>query len=210
MNAQTQPANTRDRLIQTALDVFAEKGFQAATVAEICGAAGANIAAVNYHFGDKAGLYREAWRSAFETALDAFPRDEGVALDASAEDRLRAMIRSLLYRLGAVGPAECLQRLHVHEQLNPTGLVRRSRDQAMRGPLHDTLREIMGPDADDLMVDLCALSVMAQCRAVLPLNRREHRFFEKRRLTRPLIEQLADHVTRFSMAGIGEYASSKR
>ncbi|RXF57379.1 TetR family transcriptional regulator, partial [Enterococcus faecalis] len=34
----------------------------AATVAEICARAGANIAAVNYYFGGKVALYQEAWR----------------------------------------------------------------------------------------------------------------------------------------------------
>ena len=55
---------TRQRLLDTAGEVFAEKGFQAATVRQICGMAGVNIAAINYHFGDKERLYIEAVKHA--------------------------------------------------------------------------------------------------------------------------------------------------
>ena len=55
---------TRNRLLNAAGEVFAEKGFKSATVRAICDRAGANIAAVNYHFGDKEHLYSEVLRFA--------------------------------------------------------------------------------------------------------------------------------------------------
>ncbi len=50
---------TRQRLLTAAERLFADRGFKKVTVREICLAARANVAAVNYHFGDKLGLYRE-------------------------------------------------------------------------------------------------------------------------------------------------------
>ena len=53
--------------------VFASRGFRDATIREICQAAGANIAAVNYHFGDKEALYLEVIRHAHACAKSRFP-----------------------------------------------------------------------------------------------------------------------------------------
>ena len=50
-------AETRQRLLSAALEVFAERGYRAATFKEICGRAGTNTAAINYHFRDKLHLY---------------------------------------------------------------------------------------------------------------------------------------------------------
>ena len=48
----------RSRLLNCALQLFSEKGFAKTSTREIAQAADANIAAIAYYFGDKAGLYR--------------------------------------------------------------------------------------------------------------------------------------------------------
>ena len=57
-------AATRDRLLATGTRLFAERGFQNVTVRDICTEAAANVAAINYHFEGKAGLYMEVLRTA--------------------------------------------------------------------------------------------------------------------------------------------------
>ena len=65
---------TRDRLLMAAGEVFAEKGFDKATVREICQAANVqNIAAVNYYFGDKERLYIESVKRAHQVQIDLVP-----------------------------------------------------------------------------------------------------------------------------------------
>ena len=64
---------TRQRLLEAAGEVFAERGFRAATVRVICQRAKANIAAVNYYFGDKERLYTAVLQYAFGCALERYP-----------------------------------------------------------------------------------------------------------------------------------------
>src|SRR5579872_740133 len=82
---------TREKLIEAAGRVFAEKGYQGATVREICRQAGANVASVNYTFGDKLGLYTEVLRQSVRAA-------QGAALSAALTSDMRPeqVIRSVI------------------------------------------------------------------------------------------------------------------
>nr|MDA8135855.1 TetR/AcrR family transcriptional regulator [Desulfobacteraceae bacterium] len=68
-----KPLPTRERLIDIAGDIFGREGFKAATVRKIAEEANANIAAVNYHFRDKEGLYRAVLEDIFSKAFQRFP-----------------------------------------------------------------------------------------------------------------------------------------
>jgi len=58
MNDAPPPsAATRQRLIEAGLDIFGRVGFEAASTRVLAEAAGANLAAIKYHFGGKRGLY---------------------------------------------------------------------------------------------------------------------------------------------------------
>ena len=64
---------TRDRLIEAAAGVFAERGYRGATMREIAERAGANLAAAHYHFGSKLDLYRDVVRSSSSASRRASP-----------------------------------------------------------------------------------------------------------------------------------------
>src|SRR5256712_11769587 len=110
--------NTRQRLLEAAGEVFAERGFRDATVQEICRRADANIAAVHYHFADKEQLYRAVIRYAEGCAADSHPAD--IAPDTPAEDRLRGHIESFLLRLLDEGHPTWLGKLMAREMSQPT------------------------------------------------------------------------------------------
>ena len=90
---------TRDRVLIAAVEIFAQRGFRESTVREICAKAGVNIASVNYHFRNKASLYKEALAFAFRQSDRRYPVDEAKNSDLSAEIRLRSFIRTFLYKL---------------------------------------------------------------------------------------------------------------
>jgi len=62
MSITPDAASTRQRLVEAAAHIFAEQGFAGASVREICAKAGANVAAINYHFGGKEALFGEVLR----------------------------------------------------------------------------------------------------------------------------------------------------
>ena len=76
---------TKARLLESAGEEFAQKGFELARVRSICDRAGANLAAINYHFGDKEQLYVEVLREAHRCGLD--PLNERIDDTGSPAER---------------------------------------------------------------------------------------------------------------------------
>jgi AcrR family transcriptional regulator len=198
---------TRQRLLTAAAKVFAEQGFWEATHAEICRRAQANIAAVNYHFGSKEKLYVEAWKHAFDLSLQAHPSDGGVAPDAPAEERLRGQILAFIHRIA--DPDNCEVEIMHKEMANPTGLlgetVRRV-VEPMREMTSSIMRDLLGDGATEQEVHLCEMSIMSQCFGpMLHIRRARSKPAGARFEGPPMpfgVEELADHIVRFSLAGI--------
>lgn len=65
------PDKTRDLIIEEARKHFCEKGFEGASVREICCGASVNVSAIKYHFGGKEGLYRECFKVYGESRLSS-------------------------------------------------------------------------------------------------------------------------------------------
>ena len=198
--------STRGRLLESACMVFSEKGYHRATIADICSAAGANIALVNYYFGDKATLYDAVWRYAFECATREFPMDAGVTDDDTPEIHLRACIRALLQRVFSTGCSGFFARLMVQEMANPTLTLEHIVDEAIR-PQADhickVLSQLLGVEnVDGRVMSECMLSIMGQC-LIFGFNRPvRNRLLGERDFSEKDVETLTDHVTAFSLAGL--------
>lgn len=193
---------TRNRVLNAACEVFAEKGYRNAKVAEICRRAGANVAAVNYYFGDKATLYAEAWQHAFNEY--AMP-ESFVPAHTSPDDQLRNYIHSLIQNFMEKGLQGYFTRLYLMELANPTGLIQDSwRDiiEPRRQKLIGIIRKLLEVETTEETVLFCELSIVSQCRALLTINRGDLEYLLGQPLSPNLIKRLADHITCFSLAGI--------
>ena len=194
--------DTRLRLLDAAGAVFAEQGFRDATVREICARAGANVAAVSYHFGGKQELYAALLGHLGRRAVERHPPDRGLAPGAGPEERLHAFVHSFLTRILEEEGVGCLM---AREMIEPTGALDRVVDEVVR-PLFGRLRaivgELLGGAAGEDEVVLCARSVVGQCLFYRHARPVWQRLQPKERLDDRRIEAVARHVTRFSLAGI--------
>ena len=196
---------TRRRLVEAAGEVFAERGFRDATVGEICQRAGANQAAISYHFGGKDELYAAAWKAAFDHALDVYPADGDLGPDAGAEARLHALVSSLVHRILDNGRLGHAGRILTMEMMNPTESIAQVRSEAI-APFHELVRsivsELLGERATDNTVTFTVMSIIHQC---LALGFRAGRFpaFERYlELAAADVDALARHIATFSLGGI--------
>ncbi len=192
---------TRMRILEAACQVFSEKGYAGATVAEICRRAGVNVAAVNYYFGDKENLYIEVWRYAF--SKHPWPRYPDP--NDPPEKQLRDYIHSMVGHFMSQGPHGTFVRLYMMELLNPTGRIQDLWGELIK-PRRDILlgiiRRIMGKSSVDEDVILCELSIVNQCRVLATVRRSDLEKIVGRKMDHEFLERLTDHITRFSLAGI--------
>ena len=211
MPSQTDSSKkTRQRVLESACEVFAEKGFHDATVQDICDRAGANIASVNYYFGDKETLYAEAWQHAQALAREAYPLPNVDAKGIAPEERLHQLVSSALGCIFDEGLPGCLPRLMLREMLKPSPAL----EELVLGALsprvhiaHDVVRELLGPGADQRLVHSCTMRVVSQY-AFLNFSRpireimHRHHVEEHGEHEEPTVRELARHITEFSLAGI--------
>lgn len=209
MPQRTDGMETRRRLLEAACKVFAEKGYRGATIAEICRRAKANVASVNYYFGDKETLYAEAWEYSFSQCAASEPPDLG---QGPPEQLLSQHIHTLIENFVEKSRRGYFTRLYLMEMANPTGLVRekwKSLIEPRRAKLLRLIQEVMGKETVDEDVIFCEVSIISQCRTLLTVSPTDIEHLLRKPLSSDLIRRFADHITRFSLAGIKAVAENK-
>ena len=195
---------TKSRLLEGAGKEFAEKGFELARVRAICDRAGANLAAINYHFGDKEHLYVEVLREAHRCGMN--PGELRIDPGLSPAERLRTFIHHFLGRVLSMNqPEDWQHRLMLREMLSPTPfsevLVReaiRPRFELIRG----LMREIC-PQADDRRLNALVFSVIGQCLHYKMARRVTERLIGDEGYRALDLDYLTDHITAFCLAALG-------
>jgi AcrR family transcriptional regulator len=204
--AATVPADleTRTRLLKAAEQLFAERGFKDVTVREICGAAGANVAAVNYHFGDKLGLYREVFQVAIAAMRESTEAARQAGIGQKAEEQLRRYIALFLQRLLEPGQ-ETIHQLIQREMGTPTPALDDLVEQGLRPRLEylsGIVAEMMECDPSDRRVLLCVMSVQSQSLMYARSTPVAERLGFGGRPSPAGIADAAHHIAEFSIGGI--------
>ena len=208
-NPNHQNGLTRERILDEAEALFANKGYHAVSVREITREARCNLAAVNYHFGNKQNLYLEVFRSRWLPRASRLHRNFRKSLKNNGNLSPNAVVRSLA-RAFLEGPMSDDERMRHHKLIfgefaQPTQAFDLVADQVLK-PLFTNLmtdlKTAMPDTTRDKQMALNAFSILAM---VLYFN-----------LARPLItnfldghddvdfkDRLIDHIVEFSLNGIG-------
>jgi AcrR family transcriptional regulator len=208
---------TRERLLQAAEILFARRGYGSTSVRAITTMARCNLAAVSYHFGSKAGLYRRMFESLLDRLRERRDRDlrgalEPLGTDADLEGFLRTFTGKFLESyLDEREGGRRLMQLFSRELLDPRlppnmlrqGLVRPVRDGLTRA-LNST-----GIDASSRAGRRCIESLLAQMMHVVRMSQAPHVTGTAGREDFDLREVI-DHIARFSAAGLRSCAARTR
>ena len=202
---------TREKLVESAGQVFAEQGFHDATVREICSRAGTNVAAVNYHFGDKLGLYTEVLRSSiFAQQLPSLSSKLAHSSDPRAA--LTALVYEWFESIHAVGRPAWYARIMAHEMTQPT-LALDLVAEAM-GPNYLRFRTLVGKltghGPNDERTRMCVHSVVGQILHYVQARPMLARLWPDLKLDDPDQQRaIADHIVTFSLAGTANAGRGK-
>lgn len=208
MSKRRDGEETRRRILEAAAQVFSDQGFRDATHAEICEIAGANIAAINYHFGSKEELYAEVVRHLSRRADELYPVHGGIPEDSPPEERLRVHVGAIVRRMTDSSLMGQFHRIIMKEHVSPTGLLHNVLAEVIepyRENLKGILRELLGPRATDRDVECCEASVMGQVRMARSRHKGKCGPFPASpfaELATRDADGLVEHITRFSLGGI--------
>jgi TetR/AcrR family transcriptional regulator, regulator of cefoperazone and chloramphenicol sensitivity len=200
--------DTEERILTAAVQVFADKGFEAATVRHISTRAKANLAAINYYFRSKENLYAAAVRRACGTCISGIEFREGPPGEPAA-DKLRRFIRMMVEHMLEMPDPAALQLMmrEIHQPTAAGAEWVQTYIRPMAGRLRAILAELLPPDTPDWKAWLTGFSIVGQC-----LYYRQNRAVAQQLVGAELApevfnaERVAEHIADFTLRGLGSSA----
>lgn len=214
MSESSSANSTRERLLAAAMQVFAERGYEAATIREICSRAEANVAAVHYHFGDKRSLYEAIFSTLFDTLRTR--RRAFLPPEAPAEERLRVYLRVLFEEI-FIGDGDAerqvqLSAIYLAEMARPTEALDRIVAEHLEPDareLYSIVADLLGSPPDDPLTVDCAASIIGQVLYYYHAEPIISRLHAGRPPVSARIDALVEHILLFSLGGLERVARGR-
>lgn len=194
-----------DRLLQTAVEVFAECGFRETTVREICSRANVNVASVNYYFRSKEALYTQALAFAFQEAHRRYPQDDALDKGLLPELRLTLFIKNFLHKLLDDSHLGLHSKLIAREIADPTKALDEILETAIVPQfalLEEIIQQILKHPVDKMVVQRCLLSIVGQCLMFKHSRSIIDRLYPELIANDSAIQASAEHIAQFSLAAL--------
>ncbi|MEU3341074.1 TetR/AcrR family transcriptional regulator [Streptomyces sp. NPDC002144] len=134
---------SRERLLQAAVEVVAERGYEATTLSDIADRAGSARGLVSYYFPGKRQLVQSAVHRLMHRTLE-----EGLEREPRTEDGRERMARAIDAILGLARERPVLMRQHMAGLLQAEGFVQCPEQQRLAELLRDTVARHGSEDAD--------------------------------------------------------------
>lgn len=199
---------TRERVLEAAEALFVEHGYNHVTVRAICRAAGANVAAVNYYFRDKLGLYQEVLMKAIGCMHEVVKSAHEGKAGSSAEERFRHYVRTFMGHVLSDGIQCRAGKLMAREMADPSPAFDLIIDKAIRpnsARVAALVSELTGLPPADPRVGICVGCIQTQIGGFTgPVA---ERMVPGGRFTGEIIDFVADQVVEFSLAGMRAIAA---
>lgn len=203
---------TRERLLDAAERLFAERGFRGVSMRALTSEAACNLASVNYHFGGKRELYRAMFhRILTDLRVRRIAGLRRAAVNggaASLERTLDAFTSAFLEPHLDQSAGRRLMRLFSRELLDPhlaPGTLRREIVEPVRQALAEAIRAAY-PRIDPRAARRCAHSLVAQLAHVVQMRNLPGAMRDPA-LRDLSLDRAVDHIVRFSAAGIRGYVA---
>ena len=192
--------STRADILNAAMTVFGEHGYQGGTVREICERAGANVAAVNYHFQDKASLYAEVLQHAYRTAGTGEPMPTLAEAPDEPSEQLGRWIGWYVRRLLHSGGTD-VGRLMAREMAEPTAAL----DDLAKGAVQPVFSELgglvdaaSGRTLEDRVLKLHCIAIVGQC-LVFHTGRAMLERLDPPHFGSEHADEIASHITKWAL-----------
>jgi AcrR family transcriptional regulator len=209
MSAVSSRKDTKERLLEAAGMLFFRKGYGAVSTRDLAEAAGVNVAAINYHFGGKENLYREALKRCLaEIARRKLEVIESAVAAEGVPDLgmvIRAYVSSCLGDILASREAERFMNI-VSEEMSEDGVATDILFRELVSPINKALKDAMRrarPGLSDEKISLCIASIIGQVFHFI-----RARGMVKRVMgcgySREFIDRIVEHITDFSLKGMGD------
>ncbi|WP_406350551.1 TetR/AcrR family transcriptional regulator [Streptomyces sp. NBC_00658] len=154
---------SRERLLQAAVELVSERGYEATTLGDIADRAGSARGLVSYYFPGKRQLVQSAVHRLMHRTLE-----EALEREPRTEDGRERMARAIDAILGLARDQPVLMRQHMAGILQPEGFVQCPDQQRLAQLLGDTVARYGSPDAAADYPMLRALLMGAVYAALVP------------------------------------------
>jgi AcrR family transcriptional regulator len=174
-------------------------------VREICRRAGVNLAAINYHFGDKEHLYLSVLKHYKEIAFQKLSMNTAFSENEAPDVQLAVFIRSFVHHILGEGQPSCFGKLMAKECIEPTSALEVIIEEEIR-PFFNRLSAIvcqmLESHVHEEKVHLHAMSILGQCLYFRNARPVICKLLYKDNYCTEEIEKITEHITQFSLAAL--------